>query len=390
VNTTFRNMTRVPVLAAAITVAVAIAWSALRVYTVYNGNWTALFYVGEMFSMPKEVAERSVRNTSTGYDGQFYRLLAYDPILAKDYFKYADAPNLRFRRMLLSEAAWVLALGRSDWIDPAYICLEFLLLGAGVYWTSIYFHIRGRSPWFGLIFAVIPASLCSIDRMLVDGTLTALCAAFCLYCEKQRWPLVWLVAALAALTRETGLILCIALVVDSLISRAWLSAFFRGLSAAPAFLWYFYLSLKIPPDPAIPALTLPGVGLIQRLLLLRSDPHPLVQFILRATDIIAVLGLLVSAFLVLRLYRHKCSRPMYLSMVMFAIMVLVLGAPGIMIEAFAFARPASPLLLMLMLEGIPRQVWMTVACTFMLTASVSLSYVGQFFQILRALKLFYR
>jgi hypothetical protein len=68
---------------------------------VYGDNWSALFYHVEIFPLPPELEAGTYHVHGGGYDGQFYRLLAHDPLLQEGYAQYADAPQLRFRRILV-------------------------------------------------------------------------------------------------------------------------------------------------------------------------------------------------------------------------------------------------------------------------------------------------
>src|SRR5271168_2707503 len=204
--------------AAAIAVTVILGWTTARVHYVFGGNWTALFCTGANQRMPPDLEPGTYRFQGTGYDGEFYRYLAHDLLLRKDYFRYVDAPQVRFRRVLVSLAAWLVAFGRPHWIDPAYIAVEMFCVALGTYWCARLLARRGRSALWGLLFVIVPATLASFDRMLVDGPLTALFAGFWLYSEEKRWTRVWLLAMLAALTRETGLLLSAALVIDQLVT----------------------------------------------------------------------------------------------------------------------------------------------------------------------------
>lgn len=196
-------------------------WTAARIHYAFGGNWTAVFCTGTIFRVPPDLDAGTYRFEGTGYDGQFYRYLAHDPFLRKDYSRYVNAPQLRFRRLLVPLAAWLFGFGQRRWIDGAYIAVEMLCLALGGYWCGRSLAQRGRSPFWGLLFVVVPATLASFDRMLVDGPLTALFAGFLLYCEEQRWTRIWVLAMLAALTRETGLLLVAALVTDRLWHHDW-------------------------------------------------------------------------------------------------------------------------------------------------------------------------
>src|SRR5574340_617734 len=78
-------------------------WQAATVHSNYRGNWTALFCTGSRFPLPPELAEEHVYvfPDSTGFDGQFYHLIAHDPALRRGFDRYIDAPEYRSRRTLV-------------------------------------------------------------------------------------------------------------------------------------------------------------------------------------------------------------------------------------------------------------------------------------------------
>src|SRR5438552_9520637 len=77
-------------------------WLAILVHFEYAGAWTALFCTGDQQRIPAELAPSTYRwKGVTGYDGQYYRYVAHDPLLRKGYVQFVDAPLLRYRRILL-------------------------------------------------------------------------------------------------------------------------------------------------------------------------------------------------------------------------------------------------------------------------------------------------
>ncbi len=370
---------------AILAVVLVFGWTAARIHYALGGNWTAVFCTGANFIVPPDLDAGTYRFEGAGYDGQFYRYLAHDPGLQRGYFRYVDAPQLRFRRVLVPLAAWALALGQRAWIDPAYIAVEMLFVGLGVYWCSRLLARRGRSPLWGLVFVVVPATLASFDRMLVDGPLAALFAGFLLYCEEQRWTRVWVLAMLAALTRDTGLLLAAALVTDRLWRRDWRRAAWFSLSAGPAVAWYAYLAAHLPRDGPVTILAIPAWGLLRRLFWLRPYPDLRVQLLLRVTDVLAVLGLAVSIILAARWIRNRGWGPVTLCAGFFACLALVLGAPSHMTEAFGFGRPVSPLLLWIMLEAVSRKAWPALAPPLLVSLSVSLVFARPFVEVMKGL-----
>jgi hypothetical protein len=375
---------------ATLAVALVFAWTAARIHYAYGGNWTAIFCTGTIFRVPPELEAGTYRFPGAGYDGQFYRYLAHDPSLQRGYSRYVDSPQLRFRRVLVPVAAWVLAFGKSAWIDSAFLAVEMLMVGLGVYWCSRLLALRGCSPLWGLVFVVVPATLASFDRMLVDGPLATLFAGFLLYCEgpsyeARDWTRVWVLAMLAALTRDTGLSLAAALVADRLLRRDWRGAAWFASSAAPAAAWYAYLAMRLPKDGPVGILAIPGWGLLRRLFWLRPYPDQWVQLLIRVTDALAVLGLVVSIILAVRWILDRGFGPVTLCVAFFACLGLVLGAPSHMNEAFGFGRPVSPLLLWVMLEAISRRAWLALTQPLLVSLSVSLTFGRPLLEIVKGL-----
>lgn len=360
-------------------------WTWARIHYAFGGNWTAVFCTGTTLAVPPDLEAGTYRSGGTGYDGQFYRYLAHDPFLQRDYARFVDSPRLRFRRVLVPLAAWLFGLGRRGWVDPAYIVLEMIFPGLGVYWCARLFVRRGQSPLWGLLFLAVPATLASFDRMLSDGPLTALFAGFLLYSEEERWTRVWLLAMLAALTRDTGLILAAALVGDRLWHRDWRGAAWFASSVLPALAWYGYIAVHLPPDRPVSVLAIPGWGLLRRLLWLRPYPNPFLQLLLRATDFLAVLGLAISIAFAVRWLPNCRQGPVAICIGLFAVLALVLGAPVCMVEAFAFGRPISPLLLWVMIEGVSRAAWAALAPPLMVSLSVGLVFANPLFAIIKGL-----
>lgn len=360
-------------------------WTAARVHYAFGGNWTGLFWTGTYFHVPPDLDRGTYRVQGTGYDGQFYRYLAHDPLLTKNYARYVTPPQLRFRRLLVPVAAWLCAFGQGGWIDGAYFAVEMLFLGAGVYWCGRLFVRRGCPAQWGLLFVSAPATMASFDRMLVDGPLLALFAGFLLYSEEQRPGRVWVVAMLAALTRETGLLFGGARVAAHLLRREWRRAGWFALSAAPAAIWYAYVALRLPRDKPIWILAPPVWGLVRRLFWLRPYPDPGLRLLLHVTDVLAVLGLMASIVIAVWWLTRMPVTPVTLCVAVFTGLGLVLGAPAHMIDAFGFARPVSPLLLWVMIEAVSRRKWGALVPPLLVSLSVALVFANPAITILRGL-----
>ena len=143
---------------AAVAVAVVASWQWATVYANYQGNWTALFCTGALQRHPSLVASEHVYlfPDSEGYDGQFYHYIAHDPFMLSDLKSYVDDPSLRYSRILVPLAAYLLATGHSEWIDRSYEIIFLLSIALGTYMSSVYAQKAGLNSAWGLFFGRCP------------------------------------------------------------------------------------------------------------------------------------------------------------------------------------------------------------------------------------------
>ena len=223
-------------LAAAASAAVLVLlWQSLTVHYNYSGNWTALFHTGDTYAVPPGLFPGTYIFAETdGYDGMWYRYIAHDPLFRRGLAEFIDVAGIRYRRILVPGLAHLLGAGRPEWIDGAYIAVVWAFVALGVYWCSRYFHTHGRGPAWGLLFLLAPGTLTSIDRMVVDGPLTALFAGFLFYAGTCSWKKAYLIALLAFLTRETGILLIAGLVLHLVLEKQYRRAILSSTAALPA------------------------------------------------------------------------------------------------------------------------------------------------------------
>ncbi len=165
---------------AAVSMTAILLWWTAVVHWAYDGFWNALYCNGSAARFPAWLEEREPLYrvpSPAGYDGQWYHLLAHRPLEYRQSAAYMDWPRLRCQRLLFPLLVWLLALGQFQLVDPAFFSLMLAALGAGVYFTARLAELRGRTPLWGLAFLAMPASLGSIERMLLDGPMLAAAAA---------------------------------------------------------------------------------------------------------------------------------------------------------------------------------------------------------------------
>lgn len=219
-------------------------WWLAAVRYAHHGQATALYMIGEHTPMPAwlETSEAPYRwKGSGGYDGQYFHLLAHAPFALRQLAPLMDRPRMRCQRILIPALAWLLAGGRAEWVDPAYYAVILLCLVAGVWWTALLAERHGASPWWGLAFLALPASLGSMERLLVDGPLMAAMVGVLLFVETGRWPAAWLLAAAAPFVRETGLMIAAAAALLFASRKSWKTAALWAAAGMPFLLWLWWI-----------------------------------------------------------------------------------------------------------------------------------------------------
>jgi len=151
-------------------VLLALLWQTATVNINYSGNWTALFCTGDLRPTPPALASENIYTFtgSNGFDGQYYHYIAHDPWPGGKMSSYVDAAGIRYCRILLPAAAYLLALGRQQFIDFAYIAAGLAFLFLGVWWFRVFSERSGRPPEWALVFPLLPASMIFFDRLTVD------------------------------------------------------------------------------------------------------------------------------------------------------------------------------------------------------------------------------
>jgi hypothetical protein len=328
-------------------------WQWATVGANYGGNWSALFCTGSLRGIPPSLSAEHIYQfqDSNGFDGSLYHYIAHDPLMRNPELKaYVDAPRYRYRRILVPGIAWLAALGRSQWIDSAYVSVCLLWIGLGVFWASKVCLSLSAPAAGGLLFVFFPAVLVSVDRMVTDVALAALAVGFVLYSTQSSWRLI-LVLVAAALARETGFFLLAGYCGYLLLERRWMRALRYAGAGIPAALWYLYVQTHTeayaPFVSAIPLATLRAAVTTPI-----SYPAwvPLVP-VLRVADMLVIAGLVLGLVLAWFLIVRRCYRPECLAGFCFGL----LGIFFFPQHVYDSGRIYTPLLVFLAVQGLRRR-----------------------------------
>ena len=366
--------------------ALALLCQTLVVHSEYHGNWTGLFYTGALFQQPPSLAAENIYRfpNSAGYDGQFYHYIAHDPFLRGGMAQYIDAPY-RYRRILVPLAAYALALGRTEFVDRAFVAIVLIFVFLGSYWLSMLLSLYGFDPRWGATFVIIPGVLISIERLAVDVALIALSVALVLYFARAAQLPLYATLVAAPLARETGLLLLVAYVSYLLLNRRWRSALLFGTAALPAVAWYTYAAFHTNRIHILRWFSMaPGAPLVQRLL--NPTPYtlpPLAAFAATVLDYVALAGVILAIGIGYAAVRRLRTGPVEICLLLFAILATFLAAPGGWTDVYAFARWLAPLPLFAALDGIRRKNWLNVMPLLMMLPRVLLQLAPHGIAIVR-------
>ncbi|MEZ5400647.1 MAG: hypothetical protein R2729_13325 [Bryobacteraceae bacterium] len=363
--------------------AAVLAWQAAVIQTLWNGNLTGLFCAGSRTPVPAELAEGLARvPDSNGYDGAYYRTIAHDPFFRRGFASTIDDAQLRYRRILLPAAAWALGLGQDRYIDAAYAALIAASVFFGVRWTAAWFRLRGFSEAWGAIFLLAPATLTSVDRMLLDGPLCTFLAGIALSLARGGDPRVLL--GCATLCKETGVLIGAGVAAVQLRRREWRALAGTAATQAPALAWFAFVATQTQPSKAISIAARPLWGQFERLLTARDYPTLTAanEAIVQAADAISIVSLLVSIALAIWMFR-RLDDAIGVTAILFALLGAALGSPDHLAEAYGFARPVSPMLWALMVYGVAERRWAALLAPLGLTAYIGLFLGSEFVRMVR-------
>jgi len=282
-------------------------------------------------------------------------------------------------------AAFFLAGGRQNLIDGAYIAIVLSAIFLGTYWSSVYAVLSGRHIAWGLLFLLTPGALASIDRMVIDGMMTALFAGFLVYAKREDATKLYVVLALSALTRETGLLLVAGTVGAALLQKRFGRALLFGTAALPALGWYVFVRLHTSAIALPPIFAIPGLGLVRRLLTARTVPGRVWDVVVPVLDVLSLLGLIASLVLALWWISKSPREPSAITIGLFVVLGLVAGSPEHLVEAYGYSRPLSPLLLFVMLQAVAEGFWLALVPPLLVSLSIATFFIDPAWRIWKAL-----
>ena len=200
---------------------------------------SAFVTAGDKYCDPALVPKNLlVLKNSAGYDGQFYYRLALDPFTSKrtDFGVTLDIPSFRHQRILYPFMAWALSAGNTDLVPWMMLLINYSGLCLLGWLGGVYAQTFKQHALWGLFLPLIPASLLSLTRDLVELLELSLLVSSFLLLHRGKQLGAAILLTLAVLTKESALLVAGAAMLSYVVS--WLGRKKKGIR-----LHYFILPI---------------------------------------------------------------------------------------------------------------------------------------------------
>lgn len=223
-------------------VLVALLWPLM--WAGGQGNLDALLGAGDE-GPARAFVERDIPDLAPlegiGHDGQQFYAIARHPFDPDAVGDAVHPQAYRYRRILFPLVAGVLAPGGGRPLIAAFFALSLL----GVVLGAVALRAMPGGPrWMPVVAALSPAVITSLTLSLSDALGSGLGLAALAAATRRRWAWAVAAATLAALTRETFLIVALALVFAPGMPRPWRAASL-AVPAAAVGGWLLWLSGRL-------------------------------------------------------------------------------------------------------------------------------------------------
>ncbi|NQU40080.1 MAG: hypothetical protein HQ523_09020 [Lentisphaerae bacterium] len=239
-----------------------VIWMILIVSLVYGGfiyryslnfgkNLSGLICLGDRFMPAERVPSGTfVLPQSVGYDGTFFYMMAFDPLIRGDMQAFMDEPAYRYQRIGYPALVWLVALGQPARFASAMVAVNLLAVLAGMLGVASLCRHRQCSQWVALFYGMLSGLAIGIFRDLAGPTAMAwLVWAVVAFMTKRYWLTAALMTA-AILSREILVVMLPVFCFDAMVlNRDWRRGWVPGLALLPALGWQLYVTRRIGEAP---------------------------------------------------------------------------------------------------------------------------------------------
>lgn len=186
----------------------------LRLAVAAHGDIGAFVQAGTQFTDLAKAPHRLAVRPGSGFDGQFYYRLALQP-WNLSWSAHGITFDFGFRRQRVgySYLAWLGAGGQAAAVPYSLVAVNVMMLGLLGFFSGKWAQSLGRHAIWGLLPAGYFGMVWSLSRDLTEITAITLVVGGIVAWRSNRFLLAGLAFSLAALSRETAMIVVLALAV---------------------------------------------------------------------------------------------------------------------------------------------------------------------------------
>jgi hypothetical protein len=215
---------------------------ALAVLWQVRGDILTFVNIGPRFA-------QGIPDAPAGGEGQFPYYIATEGASASAIAKMDPPPAFRYQRILYPALVAVFSFGQAAFVPYVMLIVNVLAMGAYVGLTAHLLALRGRAAdrgagWLALLLAVWMGALVCVRYNTTEPLAMAFSvgAVWCYRRERMAWAA--LLAAVAGLTKDSGLVLVGGLILHAVWERRIGQAVLLGIAAGGPYLaWASVLRL---------------------------------------------------------------------------------------------------------------------------------------------------
>ena len=239
-------------------------------YFKFSGNITGFFRIGSILPLSPFLSpdQTFIFQDELGYDGQQFLSIALDPFLQDlDTLASLDHPAYRYRRILYPLLSYLLGFGNTQVIPYVMVAINAIAILLIIWVTGLYFKSYSANVNQALFVLTIPGVWIVLSLSTSD-LLAGLFLISAFYFYQNNKPIsMALMVSLGCLTRETLLLLWMALIVSAMWQKKYLYFKYLGMAIIPPLAWNIYvILLGLNGAPGTGNFGSPFFGIIQKIL----------------------------------------------------------------------------------------------------------------------------
>jgi hypothetical protein len=243
----------------AVIVALTFVGGMLMKLDEYEGNFSGFIHVSKkflgrneiLFERP-EVRRELLKEDTTGYDGQFFYFIAFDPLVrhyeitSNPNTRPIDDPAFRYRRIAYPVLTKLVSANNPLHYPAAMVFLAISGVALCGFFLSKTAIMNGLHGWEGLVCLLIPSFWFALSVATPEPLAAAFLAAGFYLTMKKKYGIAAIFFSLAILTRESSALFVLILAAfEFKSSTARKSTLILASSFIPYLAWRTYVTIAL-------------------------------------------------------------------------------------------------------------------------------------------------